>query len=119
MTSPTRTQRYGCKDKPGAVVTLTVPADAETPAQIEIRYPDEDYRRYVFWWHYAPVVDERVCTDLLRCDHCSWCHAEVPVAVLRDGSFDGFMIGESCKALAEMQQLKTEPYGRRLTEPGQ
>lgn len=51
-----RTQRYGCKDKPGALVTVTVPADAETPAQIAVRYPDEDYREYVFWWHDEPAL---------------------------------------------------------------
>lgn len=50
-----KTQRYGCKDKPGALVTVSVPLDVEYPSQISVRYPDEDYREYVFWWHDAPA----------------------------------------------------------------
>jgi hypothetical protein len=46
-------QKYGHPDKPGDIIVILVPDNVETPASIEVRYPDEDYRSYVFWWHYA------------------------------------------------------------------
>lgn len=47
-----KTQKYGCKDNDD-IVTVTVPDHIELPAQITVRYPDEDFKDRTFWWHYA------------------------------------------------------------------
>lgn len=48
-----KSQKYGCKDKPGDIIEVSVPKHIELPFQITVRYPDEDYKDYTFWWHNA------------------------------------------------------------------
>jgi len=44
-------QTYGCRERPGGLITVTVPDDIEPPYQLTVRVPDENYDEYTYWWH--------------------------------------------------------------------
>ncbi len=50
-----KSQKYRCKDKPNDEFEIVMPYHIELPAQVRVRYPDEDFREYVFWSDGKPV----------------------------------------------------------------
>jgi hypothetical protein len=64
----------------------------------------------------APEITDEIneCPTPAHCDHCSWCHDEVAVAVLQDGDLHGYRIGPICIEASNAGLLVDAPSGRRL-----